>query len=193
VVKLEIEINPYKMDRRKFFSKLGLGAVAVVAAPLIVKAVEEKPSVTSQLVPILDKQQMEWARYASRTGFVITTKPVRMSADQLYDDRIVIQIDRQLRLNDTVYLDPNYTNKEIPAMYQVMPPEYVIQSAGRREYNYSIQPLDPTVKLVCSIRKGATLLVGSNLNVESPIWKSIYDADGKPRVWEEMSKKYRLT
>jgi len=189
VVKLEIEINPYKMDRRKFFSKLGLGAVAVVAAPLIVKAVEEKPSVTSQLVPILDKQQMEWARYASRTGFVITTKPVRMSADQLYDDRIVIQIDRQLRLNDTVYLDPNHTNKEIPAMCLVVQ-QHIMPSA---EYIYSIQPLDPTVKLVCSIRKGATLLVGSNLNVESPIWKSIYDADGKPRVWEEMSKKYRLT
>ena len=142
------------MNRKDFFRRIALVIGAAIVAPRLLKGEED--------LPYYRLPENEWSDDAKQwinDQIVVTTKPTRISDDQLIEGRIIIQIDRELRINDTVYLPPTHTNKEELVQH------LVVQQHVRlgKDFTYSIMPFDMTTKLVKSIRKDTPLFVGANI------------------------------
>ena len=145
------------MKRRDFFKRIGIGAAAITAAPILANV---KP------------EEQEWAGSGDMhpysidghgaPSFVTTTKPTKISES---GDSIEIHIDECLRIGDILYIPPQYTNKDILSMYMVTQDLNYFRVGGA--WDYKIMPLDGTNRVAKSIRKGIKLEIGPNLVLEN--------------------------
>ena len=158
------------MNRRNFLRKFGIGAGLAIAAPQIAKALveERKKTLTEQIIPVLDEQAKYHLKHCHDIyshPFVRTTKPVKITDDQIDPNRILIQVDKPLHMNDVVYFDPKYTNKDLLLEYVVVRQHVRLGN----DYTYSVIPIEPTAKVVKSMRSGIKLFLGQNLNNYYPM------------------------
>ena len=146
------------MNRRNFFRKAALGAGALMAAPLVAKAVEEEEWTFEEGEPEMAYDESRKYPMTYDECYAPLNFPVTVESYAQFDNgalRAVLKSQHMLCLYDVVDIDPEYVNVSIPASYVVTGYFDIDWDSPDPHDSYILRPFGSATRIINPIPSGS--------------------------------------